>query len=594
MQPWFHALKVCQHWWPMGNSSLHLLSLAIAQGEISAFDDVALAALLNCYPLNAKKLILESTMRIGGSLDDILQSTSDLEWQPPTDSGEREVWAERHFLAGFASNRFGKPAQAAQHWECASAELPALDVVRSLQARVALEYGVGRLNLGFDAEAYATTKALIEQDQLDSISRIRALAVHGLAAATLGRFTNMNEAWNEEKGIVDAMQNISLVVTWKRRQAEGFVIRERFHEALKLINEGIEESSEMPSLRALFLNLKIETLLLRNELSAAERGIEELQTLLEKRVMPANVVSIAGHRCELSLRRRNYEQAREYSRQILADEEESKKLPAQVRAFIVQARLDLIAEQFVDARRAIEKAIELAKNQGYAPMLVDALFHAAGIAFSTRDNLGLRRFLEQARNLARELKLELKENCFEYVIARLREPLLQPSLRPLLVLLTQGVRAVEIVYLLNYYGFGLDIQRVLAQKDLPPLVINEQELWEKWLQQDGLFWLPDDGLLFARAAGVLRTADVRSSPGLVACVSLFLQNDLKITLEQAHHLTSQAAFHAARHEAKSRSLINRLRKLFSEVGIDVARNAQTHAYCSNQVGSVFWISNIKN
>lgn len=107
MYPWFSALLVCQRWWPQNVNDRDQLSAAIAKGNISILKSPPLHKIIEILPSNMQNLIFETTYRIGSPLKCILDSAKNLSLLKPTEASEQEIWAERHFLAGFAENRIG-------------------------------------------------------------------------------------------------------------------------------------------------------------------------------------------------------------------------------------------------------------------------------------------------------------------------------------------------------------------------------------------------------------------------------------------------------------------------------------------------------
>lgn len=447
------------------------------------------------------------------------------------------------------------------------------------------------LNLGYCAETLEKLKPLLKNGNLDSISTIRSLSVAGLAAASLGEFKLMTEYWAQEKQILDLFQNKLLEQTWNRRQTESFIIKGQLQKAVVMINNGLLESKEYASLQAFYLNLKIEVSLLKNELDNAEKDLQNLDLLMKSRALPSASINISEHYCEFYLRKSNLEKATEYANSILESAKLEQKISSKIHAQIVLARIDILNSELTSAYEKALIAIDLAKKHGYKPRLVEALFHASKIAHLLRKPLETWRHLTSAKMLAKELNLEIQVNCFDYIICSLRNNSKKSSLRPFLILFAKGVGHLEAFYFLNYFGFIDSTQRYIKYKDTQEIEIPEIKIWKNVFKLNGLFWLPEEGLLWNQADSKIKLGDVEKSKSLIDCISLFFKHNMKISIALVHQLDSNIPYHPLKHESKSRSLVKRLRKLFKNLGVEISKASDSEFYSASHETEYYVIFN---
>ena len=504
------------------------------------------------------------------------------------------VLAERMYLRGFALNRTSERAEAVRCFAAAMALAGTSAQKVSLQVRVELEKLVDLLNKDFDLEVASSVEALFAEEdksaQVDTITAIRLLAVFGLATGELGDFSAQSSAMQLESDLLACFDNESLLLTQARRQAVAMFRQEKFTQAQELVNGGIARTRNLLPVQALFLNIKAEILLQKNDLLASEEVLSELSLLIEQGAIPKDSTAYNDLKLELALRKRSVSLVREQLgvKKKLGLKEQSRE---SLRSLIVASRVELLEGNADAAYETICKAIEMAQAGCQRPALLDCHFHAAGICFANRNSINLRHHLEFARDLARSLGLKVSETCFEFVIARLREPRSDPSLRPLLNLMKNGVKAPEIVYLTSFYGFGTDFSREI-ECDGKVCIVSDHQLWG-WLTRDGLFWVPSEGLLFLREGSAFRVADVLGAKSLVSVISLFLSQNNKISVPEVHSLSSTAPYNPIRHESQARSLVTRMRKCFADLGLSVSRKADlgVFEYDNTQAMKlpVYWI-----
>jgi hypothetical protein len=256
---------------------------------------------------------------------------------------------------------------------------------------------------------------------------------------------------------------------------------------------------------------------------------------------------------------------------------------AQLTSALVLARV-LIAQGHLDsAEKWVSIVIEKARQEGYQPLLIQALFHHSGLQMKKRNSIAMKRSLEEARDLAKRLNLKVKQNCFEYVVHFLRSANRQSSpVKPLLDIFISnpnGSMDKEIVYLLNHYGF-LSLQPIILEnRDQVCNQIQGDEFWSLAFSSPILFWIPAEGVLFRRdSKGKGFLAEFQRSKALTTAVSAFFKEKMKLTLAEVHKLFSEVEYHPIRHESQARSMMTRLRVEFDKLEIKVERNESDGAY----------------
>ena len=543
---------------------------------------------------------------------------------------ERCLWRERCYLRAFALNRSERKEEAQTWFRSASEELSqvasqkasqdacqvacqvATDHIlekrhlRSLQERAKLEFLVNALNSDEDPFVLSETKSLFTSNSLDTISLIRTLAIRGLAAGEMGDFEEQETALNLEKKILFRMPLNSLYQTWKRRRAHAYLRQDRFALAELMIEEGLKDTAEFPSVHALFLSLSVELALVKDDWPEASSRLENLEKLIAQGAIPRESTQADQFRLEIALRSHSIHEdfiakiipSIPFFAEVVATQgdfsgdsvswerlepQKSLKGAAHMRSALVFGRVLILQKKAPAAQRWISAAISSAKEGGYLPILLEALFHSAGLHFALRNSVEMKRALEQARDLSRSLGLQVQQACFQYIVSFLRQGgKTERQLKPLLELLANNSSdklETEIVYLLNHYGFLEMQQRNLLLGNGQSCSVPEAEFWGKWLSQPILMWSKEEGLLFYRTeAGRVALKELHLSRGLAQVVDHFLAQDMAVSLEEVHRLFSTAPYHPHRHEAQARSMVTRLRKEFEALGVEVSRNETTGKY----------------
>lgn len=455
--------------------------------------------------------------------------------------------------------------------------------LRAARGKAEVERGVMALNQGHYGRALAHIEAVLDADVLhDVAAELRGLSVCELACIGLGEAPKLKAFFARESRILEGVLDKASGAldafrrTRARREITALISQEAFLEAEAALERTlVEMKGQDDLLEALLRQQKIQLHLIRDDCASAEAELRELEAFAGDRSFPAATFDLSPQRYELALRQKKHDKLGEELQRGLTKALERDDVSARMSASVFMARWQLLAGLHDEARASILSALKICEDEGYGPHGVDCLFHAMGVAHTTRDVRLFRESALKAGRLARKLGLSIKAACFEYILS-LTSPARERSALPLLELLRVPRVGKEAYFFLDYYGFlkGMRFEVRSAQDPTQCALLDERDLRESVLRGNGAWWFEDAGVLLAvRDAGTpaVSVASVELAKGslLRAAFEALIASREGLTTEDVHALTSEAQYHPLRHASKVKTLLHRLRGVLEPVGLSL-------------------------
>jgi DNA-binding transcriptional ArsR family regulator len=522
-----------------------------------------------------QKLCLETALTFAGKPHEALASFRSQE--KSSDSTPKSIVRERLFLAGFSARRSGEEDLCQEIWSELKVRLEGSKDKNYLD-RFRIEDAVLQMNRGHFKIAFeAFEKLLTERSMFDLYWQCRLLSCHSIVGDALGFYKSSERSLELEEALVIQHVSKPLATNLKRIRILNAIKRERFSAANAMLREAKEGAKVSESAVAFLLQLELDLQLARNEINEAEKKLEELQLFLSEHKLSRDIIDLFEERCNLLLRTERGVQARDEVEHALRSAQQRGNIYQEFLARTFLARIQYGERLFEEAMRTVDSAIAIGDEQGYSAELVDALFHAAGIAFGAGEHSRFRSYLARAEKLASALHLETSLRCFSYL--RRMSFAQTDAGHSMIQIFEIPDLGKEVQYLLEFYQF-LSEREVKISRVGKTTLAKEKDLRELIHRGDGtVFYIADASTLFAMSRNSKSKLRVDLGVGsvLAKCFELFLKSE-NVTLAEIHALESISAFQVYKHAPQAKSVIQRLRKRLDEVGLRIEYKGSIGSY----------------
>ncbi len=502
---------------------------------------------------DAREFLLEKAIQIRGNPVRLLARLEGLPKEPPTSSELRALWEERVFLKGFALSRLSRSSEASTWFGL----LPT-----RFTLKIQIERALQRANRGDILEGESLFRAILQQDggELDAYSLCTLLGGFSLLLIYKGDFREARRCLEQRKAILKKTD--SPILSFGTGLYEIMLCLEEndFERASKLLMRARSDQDRKSVNWFFLLHLQLRLNLARNLLVQAGRVLEELKALTLSLQLPDGVLDFRLEEIEWKLRSQNFTQAATEIAEITRLAEKNGDEFLLFRLSVINAQVLARMGNTSAALSEIQKAISKGEAKGYNPALTWAFFHAAGIAWTAKQEVMVKLFLQRGRRLAFELGLRGREACFSYMAD---------------VIQSRHASASVVVGLAKYQEIGpeleyfLDTYRLLegagftVTNGKKHTTVMEPSLRRMFFKEPAVFCFQREGLLVANMGDrKVCSLEFESGSPMLAAYRLFLDaynTAPGVSLAAVHESRSIHKYRDDLHGPATKMLLSRLR-----------------------------------
>lgn len=551
--------------------SMQKLEALLFAGEVRESSD--LPSSLSALTSDEKSWVLEKATQIRGNPALLLQRLESLPVAPPEDERAHTIWQERLFLKGFALYRLNRPAEAIAYFD----QLP-----RRFLSRIQIERALYRVNRGDFPGAAALFQAVLECDletEFDTYSLCTLLGGYCLALLYKGDFKAAKRRLEERKKILQHVYSPVLAFGTGLYEILLALEENNFDRAASLLNQALMDQDRQSVNWYFLLHLQLRLNLARGLLAQAGSVLQELKLLSQSLNLPEGVLDFRLEEIEWKLRSQVLPEAL----QEIEDVERTARVQGDefllFRLMVIKAQVLSRQGRHSEALNEIQQAVHSGESKGYRPALTWALFHAAGIAWTSQQVVLAKLFLRRGRRLTEELGLRGRAACFAYMSDVVENR--HASASVLIALAKYQEIGPELEYFLDTYHL-LDSAGFAVSDGQKHTLVQESNLRRMFFREPAIFCFQKEALVIANLGlGQVRATEFESGSPLLAVFRLFLEAHLqknKLTLASIHECRSPHRYREDLHAPSTKMLLSRLRAKFAECGLKIAFDRQAGTY----------------